>query len=304
MTTADAIFNSAGRTRKRKLSPRAWWRGLNRSWRRVFVLGGLLGCIFLVAILAPSLAPQDPLKIAIGQRLKPPGFVSADGRLFVLGTDSVGRDVLSRIILGSQLSLAISVSAVLIAAGIGSLVGLIAGYFRGPIESVAMRLGDIWLAFPEILLALSVTAVLGPNVVNLVVALGLSRWVSYVRLVRGNVLSVREQEFVTAARAVGVSSPRIIFRHVLPNVFDVIIILAALHLGQMIILESALSFLGLGIQPPTPSWGTMIADGRTYLNNAWWIATFPGLAIALTVLLAGLFGDAVRDALDPRFRAD
>ncbi len=304
MTPADAIFKSPDRARKRNWSPRAWWFGLNRSWHRVILLGAMLSGIFLVAILAPFLTPQDPFKIAIGQRLKPPGFVSADGSLFLLGTDAVGRDVLSRIILGSQLSLTISVSAVLIAAGIGSLVGLIAGYFRGPIESVAMRLGDIWLAFPEILLALSVTAVLGPNVVNLIVALGLSRWVSYVRLVRGNVLSVREQEFVTAARAVGVSSLRIIFRHVLPNVFDVIIILAALHLGQMIILESALSFLGLGIQPPTPSWGTMIADGRTYLNNAWWIATFPGLAIALTVLLAGLFGDAVRDALDPRFRAD
>ena len=167
-----------------------------------------------------------------------------------------------------------------------------------------MRLADIWLAFPEILLALSVTAVLGPSVTNLIVALGLSRWVSYVRLVRGNVLSIREQEFVTAARSVGVSSPRIMFRHVLPNVFDVIVILAALHLGQMIILESALSFLGLGIQPPTPSWGGMIGDGRIYLHNAWWVATFPGLAIAITVLLAGLFGDAVRDALDPRFRAD
>ena len=277
---------------------------LNRNWLRVVAIGALLSCIFLVAILAPWIMPQDPLKVSIRDRLKPPGYVAEDGRMFILGTDAVGRDVLSRVILGSQLSLLISVSAVLIAAVIGSTIGLVSGFFRGATEAVIMRLADIWLAFPEILLALSVTAVLGPSVTNLIVALGLSRWVSYVRLVRGNVLSIREQEFVTAARSVGVSSPRIMFRHVLPNVFDVIVILAALHLGQMIILESALSFLGLGIQPPTPSWGGMIGDGRIYLHNAWWVATFPGLAIAITVLLAGLFGDAVRDALDPRFRAD
>lgn len=277
---------------------------LTKSWRRVLILGALLGCVFLVAILAPVLMPQDPFRVSIRDRLKPPGYVAEDGRLFLLGTDAVGRDMLSRVILGSQMSLLIAVCAVLIAALTGSLIGLISGFFRGALESVIMRVADIWLAFPEILLALSVTAVLGPSVTNLIVALGLSRWVSYVRLVRGNVLSLRELEFTTAARAVGVSSLRIMFRHILPNTLDVIVILAALHLGQMIILESALSFLGLGIQPPTPSWGGMIGDGRIYLHNAWWVATFPGLAIAITVLLAGLFGDAVRDALDPRFRMD
>jgi len=277
---------------------------MNKSWRRVSIIGALLVGIVLVAVLAPVLMPQDPFKVSIRDRLKPPGYTAEDGRLFILGTDAIGRDMLSRIILGSQLSLLISFSAVLIAAVIGSIVGLTAGFLRGKFETVVMRIADIWLAFPEILLALSVTAVLGPNVLNLIVALGLSRWVSYVRLVRGNVLSLREQEFVTAARAGGVSSFRIIFRHILPNVLDVIVILAALHLGQMIILESALSFLGLGIQPPTPSWGGMIGDGRVYLDNAWWVATFPGLAIAVTVLLAGLFGDAMRDALDPRFWED
>jgi peptide/nickel transport system permease protein len=277
---------------------------MNKNWRRVFIIGALLICVVLVAVLAPVLMPQDPFKVSIRDRLKPPGYTAEDGRLFILGTDAIGRDMLSRIILGSQMSLLISFSAVSIAAVIGSIVGLAAGFLRGKFETVVMRIADIWLAFPEILLALSVTAALGPNVINLIVALGLSRWVSYVRLVRGNVLSLREQEFVTAARAVGVPSFRIIFRHILPNVLDVIVILAALHLGQMIILESALSFLGLGIQPPTPSWGGMIGDGRVYLDNAWWVATFPGLAIAVTVLLAGLFGDAMRDALDPRFRED
>ena len=279
-------------------------RGLNRAWRRSLIRGVLLLCIVGVAILAPFLTPHDPNKVAIGARLQGPGYRTDDGKLFLLGTDGVGRDVLSRVLVGSRLSLLIAVSAVLIAALLGSTVGLVSGFAGGAMDSVIMRLGDIWLAFPEILLALSVTAVLGPSVLNLIVALGLSRWVSYARLVRGNVLTLREREFVTAAHSIGVSPLRIMLRHILPNVVDVIVILSALHLGQMIILESALSFLGLGIQPPTPSWGGMIGDGRIYLHNAWWVATFPGLAIAGTVLLAGLFGDALRDALDPRFRAD
>lgn len=281
-----------------------WWFGLSRPWQRAVPLGALLTCIFLVGIVAPGLTPQDPFKVSIRDRLKPPGYVSESGAVFLLGTDGVGRDVLSRVILGSQMSLLIAVSAVLIAAVLGSCIGLVTGFVRGKIETIVMRLADIWLAFPEILLALSITAVLGASVFNLIVALGLSRWVSYVRLVRGNVLAIREREFVTAAQSIGVSPLRIMFRHVLPNTVDVIVILAALHLGQMIILESALSFLGLGIQPPTPSWGGMIGDGRIYLHNAWWVATFPGLAIAITVLTAGLFGDALRDALDPRFRMD
>jgi peptide/nickel transport system permease protein len=285
-------------------SPRQQWHGLTRSWRRAVILGAILGGIFLVGIAAPVITPQDPFKVSVRDRLKPPGFVSDTDRLFILGTDGVGRDVLSRVLLGSQTSLLISVCAVAIAAVTGSTIGLMIGFVRGKAETVVMRIADIWLAFPEILLALSVMAVLGASVVNLIIALGFSRWVSYLRLVRGNVLAIREREYVTAARAVGVPSWRIMVRHILPNTLDVIVILAALHLGQMIILESALSFLGLGIQPPTPSWGGMIGDGRIYLHNAWWVATFPGLAIAFTVLTAGLFGDALRDALDPRFQMD
>lgn len=273
---------------------------LDRNWRRVLVRGLLLLAIFLVAVFAPALAPHDPYAVAIRDRLEPPMYQSEAGALFVLGTDAVGRDILSRMILGSRLSLLIAASAVVIAVLAGSTVGLISGFVGGKVDNAVMRLGDIWLAFPEILLALSITAVLGPSVLNLIIALGFSRWISYARLVRGNVLSLREREFIWAARSVGASPGRLILRHVLPNVADVIIILAALHLGQMIVLEAALSFLGLGIQPPTPSWGGMIGDGRVYLHNAWWVATFPGLAIAITVLLAGLFGDALRDALDPR----
>jgi peptide/nickel transport system permease protein len=277
---------------------------LNRTWRRAIVLGAVLLAIFVIAILAPLLTPQDAFKVSLRDRLKGPGHVSADGRTFLLGTDGVGRDVLSRVLLGSQMSLLISVCAVLISAVSGGILGLIAGTAGGKVDSAIMRFGDIWLAFPTILLALSVTAVMGPSVPNLIVALGLSRWTSYTRLVRGNVLALREKEFVTAATAVGVSRMRLMFRHILPNVTDVIVILATLHLVQMIILEATLSFLGLGIQPPTPSWGGMIGDGRVYLHNAWWVATFPGIAIAITVLVAGVFGDALRDALDPRFRAD
>ncbi len=287
----------------RRSIPR-WWFGLSRPWRRTVPLGALLACIFLVGIIAPLLTPQDPFKVSVRDRLKSPGSVSDSGTVFVLGTDSVGRDVLSRVILGSRMSLLLAVSAVLISAVLGSCIGLVTGFVRGATETAVMRLMDIWLAFPEILLALSITAVLGASITNLIVAMGLSRWVSYARLVRGNVLAIREREFVTAAQSIGASPLRIMFCHVLPNTVDVIVILAALHLGQMIILESALSFLGLGIQPPTPSWGGMIGDGRIYLHNAWWVATFPGLAIAITVLTAGLFGDALRDALDPRFRMD
>ena len=287
-----------------QLTPKQRRMKLGRTWRRAIVLGTVLFAIFVVAIVAPWITPQNPFTVSVGDRLEGPGHVSADGRTFVLGTDGVGRDVLSRVILGSQMSLGIAVCAVLISAVSGSILGLISGTAGGKVDSVIMRLGDIWLAFPTILLALSVTAVMGPSVPNLIVALGLSRWTSYTRLTRGNVLALRGTEFVIAATAVGASRLRIMFRHILPNVVDVIVIMATLHLGQMIILESSLSFLGLGIQPPRPSWGGMIADGRVYLHNAWWVATFPGIAIAITVLVAGLFGDALRDALDPRFRTD
>jgi peptide/nickel transport system permease protein len=267
------------------------------------VIGSLMVAVGFVAIFAPLLAPHDPYEVSIGDRLEPPLFEREDGGLFVLGTDAVGRDVLSRIIIGSRYSLLIAVSAVAIAFGLGSVVGLVSGFAGGRVDAVIMRIVDIWLAFPQILLALSVTAVLGPSIINLIIALGLSRWMSYARLIRGNVLSLREREFMWAARSIGVSPVRTMIRHIFPNVVDTIVILAALHLGQMIVLEAALSFLGLGIQPPTPSWGGMIGEGRQYLHNAWWVATFPGLAIAVTVLLAGSFGDALRDALDPRYRS-
>jgi peptide/nickel transport system permease protein len=228
--------NQTNKIEPPRLLPRQQWLGLTRSWRRAIILGAILGGIFLVAISASFITPQDPFKVSVRDRLKPPGYVSDTERLFILGTDGVGRDVLSRVLLGSQTSLLISVCAVAIAAVTGSAIGLMIGFVRGKAETVVMRIADIWLAFPEILLALSVMAVLGASVANLIIALGFSRWVSYLRLVRGNVLAIREREYVTAARSIGVPSWRIMVRHILPNTLDVIVILAALHLGQMIIL--------------------------------------------------------------------
>ena len=237
-----------------------------------------------------------------GDRLKAPGALLRDGRIAVLGTDGVGRDVLSRIITGTRLSLLIGLSSVGVAGALGTALGLASGYFGGRLGDAIMRLVDVQMAFPAVLLALAIAAALGPSVLTLVLALGVSYWTSYARLARGIVLSIKEREYVLAAVVGGASSARILLRHVLPNALNPVMILASLHLGQMIIAEASLSYLGLGIQPPAISWGGMIADGRSYLGSAWWAATFPGLAIAATVVIMGRFGDSVRDALDPRFR--
>lgn len=275
-----------------------------RKWRRVALLGAFVVAIMVVAVLAFQLAPRDPGALVSSLRLKPPGTVFPDGTIAVLGTDAVGRDVFSRIIVGTRQSLLIGVGSVIVAAALGTILGVVSGYLGGWLDNLIMRVVDVQMAFPSILLALALTAALGPSLVTLVVALGVTYWTSYARLTRGSVLAIREREYVLGARVSGATDLRIMFRHILPNATNPSIILATLHLGQMIITESSLSYLGLGIQPPDVSWGSMIADGRNYLSSAWWAATFPGLAIALTVLIMGLFGDAMRDALDPRFRAD
>jgi len=272
----------------------------HRVGRRGLLLLGLLG----VAIFAGQLAPKDPRRVMAGDRLKPPGASLRDGTITLLGTDGVGRDVFSRIIAGARLSLLIGLSSVSVASAPGTNLGLFSGYFGGRLGDAIMRLVDIQMAFPSVLLALAIAAALGPSVLTLVLALGFSYWTSYARLARGIVLSIRERDYVVAAMSSGATSPRILFRHVLPNAVNPVMILASLHLGQMIIAEASLSYLGLGIQPPDISWGGMIADGRNYLGSAWWAATFPGTAIAISVLIMGRFGDAVRDALDPKFRFD
>lgn len=259
----------------------------------------LIGCLIvlsvvIMAIFAPIISPFDPLSQDLNLRLKPSGWKEGNDTYW-LGTDHLGRDVLSRIIYGSRISLVVSISALSIGATLGIMIGLVSGYFRGKIDTIFMRLADIQLAFPFILLIIAVVGILGPSMVNIIVVLGIASWVIYARIVRSEVLSLREREFITAARALGCSNFKIIFSHLLPNVGASCIIIGTLEIARMILMESALSFLGLGVQPPTPSWGGMLADGREYLFTSWWLATFPGMAIMLTVLGINVVGDWIRD---------
>ena len=261
-----------------------------------------LCAVAVSAIAAPLLAPHDPLRQDLPQRLMPPGAV-LDGITHLLGTDSLGRDVLSRIIYGARVSLTVAFVAVAMAGLTGVVAGLLSGYYRGTVDAVLMRLADVILSVPFLLLAIATVAVLGPNFTNLILVLGCTRWPRYARVTYAQTLAVREQEFVHAERALGASDGRILARHLLPNVLSPIMVVATLEVGLMIIFEAALSFLGLGVQPPAPSWGGMLSEGRDYLATAWWLATFPGLAIMMTVLAANLVGDGMREVLDPRARS-
>jgi peptide/nickel transport system permease protein len=265
------------------------------------ILGAaLLILLFALALAGPWLGLPDPTRGDLRARMVGPTISWAGLGAHPLGTDQLGRDILSRIIVGSRVTLMIAGSAVILGGLIGVVLGLIAGYFGGWLDRLLMRLVDIQLAFPLMLLALLVVAALGPSLHNLIAVLALTSWVRYARIVRGQVLTVRELEFVQAARALGASHLRILTRHILPNVLTPILVVATLELARTIVLEAGLSFLGLGIQPPSPSWGRMLADGRTYIASAWWIITLPGLALMLTVLGVNLLGDWLRDWLDPK----
>lgn len=265
----------------------------------VFGLIMVLGVVFS-AILAPLISPHDPILQDVEKRLLPPlGQAGADPN-YLLGTDQLGRDIVSRLIYGARISIVVSVSAVVFSAFLGTIIGLFSGFYGGKIDSVFMRLADVQLAFPFILLAIAIIAVLGPNLQNIIIVMGITGWVIYARVVRAEVLSLREKEYVMAVRALGGSNGRIIFNHLLPNVVPPIIVIITLEMARMIIMEAALSFLGLGIQPPTPTWGGMLADGRVYLVTSWWLATFPGVVIMLVVLGINLLGNWLRDILDPR----
>lgn len=252
--------------------------------------------LIVVALAAPLLAPFDPSTQDTSRRLEGPS------KQHLLGLDDLGRDVLSRIIYGARVSLRVGFSVVLIASSIGIALGAIAGYFGGKIDTLVMRVSDILLAFPGILLAIALVAVLGPSLNNVILALSTIGWVGYARLVRGQVLKVREMEFVTAAKALGARSHRVILRHVLPNVINPVIVMATLGLAGSILAEASLSFLGLGVQPPTPSWGSMLTSGRRYLGLANHLAIYPGLAIMLAVMGLNFLGDGLIDALDPKYR--
>jgi peptide/nickel transport system permease protein len=301
---ADAHVDALTLPSTRELRQGEAWAFLQRLIRRRTALVGLVvvAAVVLAALLAPVLTPFDPLVQDISQRLKPPGSVSPEGRPHWLGTDHLGRDILGRILYGSRIAFVVGLSAVAIAGTLGLVVGVVSGYFGGWVDDLFMRLADIQLAFPFILLALAVIGVLGPSLRNIIVVVGVSGWVVYARIVRGEVLSLREREFVQAARAVGSPPARVIVRHLVPNAFAPWLVIATLDMARVIIVESALSFLSLGIPPPTPTWGGMLADGRVYMSTAWWLATFPGLAILVTVLGINLLGDGLRDTLDPRLK--
>jgi peptide/nickel transport system permease protein len=275
----------------------ARWRRWQRLCRNRGALVGLsvFALIVVIALAAPWLAPADPNLQSIPNRLKPPGTPS-----FPLGSDHLGRDTLSRLLYGTRVSLLVGLISVLIGGTIGIALGLLSGFYRGAVDDAISWVMNVQLSFPFILLMIAVVAVVGPGLRNLIIVLGIGSWVVYARVLRGQVLSVGQRDFVLAARTVGAGELRLLIRHVLPNAVTPIVVIASFEMARMIVLEASLSFLGLGVETSIPTWGGMLADGRTYVQVAWWLATIPGLAIMLTVLSVNLVGDWIRDELDPK----
>jgi ABC-type dipeptide/oligopeptide/nickel transport system permease subunit len=280
----------------------------SRAWRKLVrnpaAIAGVLILLVVIgaAVAAPYVAPHDPMRQSLLRRFTPPVWVSGGNPAYLLGTDQVGRDILSRIIYGARISLVVGVSAVAVSLVVGVTLGLLSGFLRGRVDAVVMTVVDVTLSFPPLLLALAFVAALGPSLLTIIVVLGLTGWERYTRVVRAEVLALREKDFVEAARAMGASPLRMILRHLLPNTFSSIIVMSTLQVAQAILQEAALSFLGVGTGSAHPTWGQMITLGRDFVSVAWWLATFPGLAILLTVLAINLVGDRLRDALDPRVR--
>jgi peptide/nickel transport system permease protein len=266
-------------------------------------MGGLvILALFLTALFCPFLAPHDPYAQNITNRLKPPVWMENGQPQHLLGTDHLGRDLFSRILYGSRISLVVGISAAILMAVIGVGLGLLAGYYGGRIDSIISFFVNCMMSFPFILLAMSLVAVLGPSLQNIIITLALTSWPVFTRVARIETMKLREREFVMAATSLAFSTRRILLRHILPNLMASILVLGTVEVARSIILESLLSFLGLGIQPPTPSWGTMLAEGRNYMLMQWWLAAFPGLAIFLSALGINLLGDALRDMTDPHLR--
>ena len=275
---------------------------LRRSFgkRAVVVCTAFLALTLLCALVPGLIAPHDPYAQDLMMRLKPPSFLEGGVDGYLLGTDHLGRDTLSRIIYGTRITLIVSVLAVSLSLVIGVGTGLAAGFYGGRTDGVILRLIDMQLAFPVILLVIAVVAVIGPSLGNLIVIMGLSGWPRFARIVRGAVLSIKGLEYIEAARAIGAGQLRIMVHHILPNILSAIIVYASFELARMILLEATLSFLGLGVQPPTPTWGGMISDGKNYIAMSWWVSLFPGLAIGAIILAFNIVGDELRDALDPQ----
>lgn len=268
---------------------------------------GLVGLLIvflavLIAVFAPVLSPYDPALTNPIDRLIPPAWLEGGSSKYILGTDNLGRDILSRLLFGSRISIMVGISAVALAGTIGMFFGLIAGYYGKAWDFIIMRTVDAFLAIPNILFMLIILAVLGPSLITLILVLGGTTWVVYARMVRSETLSIKEREYVKSARAIGAKDFRIIFKYIMPNILPSFIVIATLNVATTIILEASLSFLGLGIQPPDLSWGLMLSDGRDYIATSWWVATFPGLAITITVLGVIFLGDWLRDVLDPKLK--
>ena len=292
-TPADELY------RQRGLIGRAW-----SSARRFPVIPLLILAVMLIipAIFADIISPHDPVEVNLRDRLLPPAWQEGGSWQFVLGTDRHGFDILSRIIHGARISLSISLLAIALGGGVGTVLGLLAAYGGGWLDNLIMRIVDIKLAFPSILLALVLVAVSGPGFQTVVLVIALLLWARFARMVRGEALAIKQQDFIARAQVAGASPTRIMVRHIFPNVVNTVVVLATLEVGHVIILESTLSFLGAGLVKPTPAWGLMVADGRTLIVTAWWLFFFPTMAIVLTVLSMNLLGDWLRDRLDPKLR--
>jgi ABC-type dipeptide/oligopeptide/nickel transport system permease subunit len=267
----------------------------------VFVPAAGLALIVIMALFAPWLAPHDPTTQVLTDRLLPPVFDGGSWK-YPLGTDELGRDLLSRIIYGARISILVGLLAVLVRMMAGVAIGLAAGYFGGRLRTVVLRLGDVQMALPSLILALGIIAAIGPGFTNVVVVLGITGWILYTRLVVGQVLLIRNLDYVNGARLLGAGHARVLWRHVLPNIAPSIIVYASLDVGMMMYMEASLSFIGLGVQPPTPSWGSMTSAGQALLATQWWISTFPGAALLITLVLVNLVGEQIRDRLDPRLK--
>ena len=268
----------------------------------IVIVGLILAMIVTTAVLAPWIVPADPTRQVLLMRLKPPGTIAASGQIYLLGSDELGRDLLSRVLFGAQVSLLVATLSVLVSTLVGVTLGMMAAWFRGWIEVIVMRLVDIMLSIPAVLLAVLTVAVLGPGFFKLVLVLGLTRWPRYTRVAFGQTLQVATLPYVKAAELAGASAARILFRHILPNIAGPLLIVATAEFGLMILFEAGLSFLGLGIQPPAPSWGSIMSVGRQYVERAWWIVAFPGGCLFLLVLSVNVLGDWLRDRLDPQAR--
>jgi len=275
-----------------------WRRALRRIRKNRLAVAGfaITGILILLAILAPTIAPYSPTKMSLPDRLSPPSASHP------FGTDDAGRDILSRVIYGSRITLRICIMVVGLTLAIGTMLGIVSGYIGGWVDEFIMRLNDVFLAFPALILAMAIAAALGPSLENAIIAMVVIWWPRYARVARGQVLAIREIDYVTSARALGATSFRIMVHHILPNCVSPIVVQATLDLGEVVLTAATLSFIGFGAQPPAPEWGAMISVGRNFLRDYWWYPTFPGLAILVTVMGFNLLGDAVRDLLDPRLR--